>query len=197
MGHLPRYVFRSCSVDQTRATLSTAREANCNPAGQSIAGQWKNSRSIPRTEEARGSNPLTSTPHTSSSERRRSHIGGALVVAGGAWGHAGATPGPLGQVNDGACRRRLGAAVERVQAVTQGTVGLRVQVAVTVRVKLTEACPGASRDLLGVGPGRDRQGDGSVRRSWMRSRSRPAARVAGRHTRARNAVTRSGPPAAR
>jgi hypothetical protein len=48
-----------------------------------------------RTEEARGSNPLTSTPPPSSSERRRCIIGGALVVAGGAWGHTGATPGPL------------------------------------------------------------------------------------------------------
>src|SRR5215218_10157205 len=79
-----------------------------------------------RTEEARGSNPLTSTPTTRRSERRRSHIGGALVVPRTAWGHTGATAGLPVQPNDGALGGRLGGAVERVQAVTERRIGLRV-----------------------------------------------------------------------
>jgi hypothetical protein len=139
--------------------------------------------SIPRTEEARGSNPLTSTPQPSRSERRRCIIGGALVVAGGAWGHTGATPGPLGQVNDGARRRRLGRAVEGVQAVAQGGVGLRVQVAVPVEGEAHRGVPGPGRDLLGVGPGRVPQGDdrSSESSSTATGIVRLAIELGGRH----------------
>jgi hypothetical protein len=78
------------------------------------------SRCRSRTEEVRGSNPLTSTPHTSRSERRRSDIGGALVVPGAARGHAGATPGPPTQPDNGAPGRRLDGAVVDLDRETCG-----------------------------------------------------------------------------
>jgi hypothetical protein len=110
------------------------------------------------------------------------HIGGALVVPGTAWGHTGAMPGsaswPPGDI-------------ERVQAVTEGSVGLRVQVAVAVEGEAHWGITGPSRNLLRVGA--DPHRHGCVRRSWMRWLSRSAFLVAGRHTRARNGITRSGP----
>jgi hypothetical protein len=57
---------------------------------------------------SQGFKPLTSTPTTSRSERRRATIGGALVVPGAAWGHTGATAGLPAQPNDRALGSRTG-----------------------------------------------------------------------------------------
>ena len=62
------------------------------------------------------------------------------------------------------------------------------------RVKLTEAWPALAATSLGFAPPAIHRATAVWRRSWMRSPSRPAVVVAGRQTRARNAVTRSGPP---
>ena len=55
-------------------------------------------------------------PKPCRSERRRSHIGGALVVAGGAWRHAGATPGSLGRADHPGRLRRHRAGRRRLSA---------------------------------------------------------------------------------
>ena len=105
---------------------------------------------VSRTEEARGSNPLTSTPQPSSSERRRCVIGGALVVPRAAWGHTGPRPARRGQPNRGAVRCRLGGAAQRVQAVAERGVGLRVQVAVTVEGEAHRGMAGPGGDARSV-----------------------------------------------
>jgi hypothetical protein len=53
-------------------------------------------------EEARGSNPLTSTAYYHWSERRRCAIGGAHLVSMIAWGHTAATAGTPRQPDHGA-----------------------------------------------------------------------------------------------
>jgi hypothetical protein len=106
---------------------------------------------------SQGFKSLASTPQPSRSERRRSIIGGALVVPRAAWGHTWATPGPPRQPNHGAIRCRLGVAVERVQTVAERSVGLRVQVAVTVQGEAHRGMPGPGGDLLRIGAGRDPQ----------------------------------------
>ena len=74
-------------------------------------------------------------------------------------GPPGATLGPRparrGSRTTVAVRCRLGGAVQRVQAVAERGVGLRVQVAVTVEGEAHRGMAGPGGDLLGVGPGRD------------------------------------------
>src|SRR5215211_8781086 len=97
------------------------------------------------TEEVTGSNPVAPTTQHCSSERRRSIIGGALIVPGGAWGHAGATAGPPRQPHNRAGRRWPGGAVERIQAVAERRVGLRVEVAIAIQGEAHRGMPGPSR----------------------------------------------------
>src|SRR4030095_12985780 len=110
---------------------------------------------LARTEEVRGSNPLTSTPYNCRSGRRPLPRGGALVVPGTAWGHTGATAGLPTQPNHGRLGGRPGGAVERIQAVAEGGIGLRVQVAVAIQGEAHRGGPSPSRGLLGIGTGRD------------------------------------------
>ena len=84
--------------------------------------------------------------------------------------------------------------VDGVQPLAEGHIGLGIQVAVAVQGEADRGMSGSGGDLLGVGPAAIQRATAVWRRSWIRSPSRPAALVAGRHTRARNAVTRSGPP---
>jgi hypothetical protein len=82
-----------------------------------------------------------------------------------------------------------------VQAVAERRIGLGEQVAVAVEHEAGRGVPGPDGDLLGEAPAAIHSATAVWRRSWMRSPGRPAARVAGRQMRLRNAVTRSGPPA--
>jgi Single-strand binding protein family len=59
-----------------------------------------------------------------------------------AWGHAGATAGQSRQPHDRAGRRRPGTSVERVQAVAERCVGLRVEVAVAIQGEAHRGMPG-------------------------------------------------------
>jgi len=52
--------------------------------------------------------------------------------------------------------------VDGVQPVAEGGIGLGIQVAVAVEGEAHRGMPGAGGDFLGVGPGRDPQGDGRV-----------------------------------
>jgi hypothetical protein len=118
----------------------------------------------PTTQQLRAS----SVPHRRCSRRPR--------------GRLGPRPGRRGRPNHGAGRCRMSGAVERVQAVAQGGVGLGVQVAVAIEGEADRGMPGPGGDLLGVGAGRDHSATAVRRRSWMRRPSTPAALVAGRHT---------------
>jgi hypothetical protein len=134
------------------------------------------------TEEVTGSKPVAPTRHRCRSERRRSVIGGALVVPRVAWGHAGATAGPPRQPHHRARWYRLGSAVEHVQAVAQSGISLQGQMAVAVQGEAHRGMPGPGRDLLGVAPAAIHTATAVCRRSWMHSPSRPAAMTAGGYT---------------
>jgi hypothetical protein len=86
--------------------------------------------------------------------------------------------------------------VELVQAVAQRRVRLGEQVAVAVQHEAGRGVAGPHGDLLRGGAGRDPQRHRRVPQVVdAQAPGRPAARVAGRQMRLRNAVTRSGPPA--
>jgi hypothetical protein len=125
-----------CDVEAVRAVGSTINTVNGRPQRARLTSAPTVERDLQKrpsaqrfpgfadTEEVTGSNPVAPTPYLSWSERRRSPIGGALVVPGRGWGHAGATAPSPGQPDDGACGYRLGTAVERVQAVAECGVDL-------------------------------------------------------------------------
>jgi hypothetical protein len=67
------------------------------------------------------------------------------------------------------------------------------QVAVAVEDEADRGVPGPGGDLLRGAPAAIQSATAVWRRSWMRSPGRPAARVAGSHTRWRNPLIRSSP----
>src|SRR4029453_18606452 len=149
---IPYAASRRNAVPGSVAFLNWADVVSCEGARYLVKG-----RAWPDTEEVTGSNPVAPTNKNHRSERRPSSIGGALVVPRVAWGHTGATAGPPRQPNDRARGRWLDGAVERVQAVAERAVGLRVEVAVAVQGEAHRGVPSPRRDLLRVGAGRDPQ----------------------------------------
>jgi hypothetical protein len=81
-----------------------------------------------------------------------------------------------------------------VEAVAELPIVALEQAAVDVEDERDRGVAGAGGDLLGRGAGGDPQRHRGVAEPWTFNPSRPAATVAGRHTRLRNTVTRSGPP---
>jgi hypothetical protein len=66
------------------------------------------------------------------------------------------------KVHHGGVFVALAGRVESVQPVAEGGIGLGIQVAVAVHGEAHRGMPGPGGDLLGVGAGRDPQGDGRV-----------------------------------
>ena len=73
-----------------------------------------------------GFNPLSRPPAIRAGQSIVGLPSAPLLSFPVAWGHAGATAGPPRQPHDRAGRRRPGTSVERVQAVAERGVGLRV-----------------------------------------------------------------------
>jgi hypothetical protein len=84
--------------------------------------------------------------------------------------------------------------MQGVQAVPERLRGVRVQVAVAVRVKLTEVRPARAATSLGFASAAIHSATAVCRRSWLRSPSSLAALVAGRQMRCRNPASRNVPP---
>src|SRR4029450_6826398 len=94
------------------------------PSQRSPGGVAQSGRAPPSHGGSQGFKSPHLHPQPCRSERRRCVNGGALVVPGAAWGHIGATPGASTEPHNGARGGRLGAAVERVQAVAERRVRL-------------------------------------------------------------------------
>jgi hypothetical protein len=84
--------------------------------------------------------------------------------------------------------------MQGIQAVPERLIGVRIEAAVAVQVKLTDVWPARAAASLGFAPAAIHSATAVCRRSWMRSPSSPAALVGGRQMQCRNPASRNVPP---
>jgi hypothetical protein len=83
--------------------------------------------------------------------------------------------------------------MQRIQAIPERVIGIRIEVAVAVQSEADRGMSSQGGDLLRIRPAAIQSATAVCLRSWMRSPSSPATLVAGRQIRCRKVANRKRP----